>query len=67
MFLVVGQEAVMHTLWNAVQIVFVISLFVGIGAVGVWGVWRGYGNVGRMFGENSKSHWYAKDHDKRQF
>jgi hypothetical protein len=57
----------MHTLWNIAQAVFVIGLFSVIGAFGVWGLGRGESNVGRIFGENSKSHWYAKDYDKRQF
>ncbi len=56
-----------HLFWNVVQIGLVIGMFALIGVLGVWGFGRGESNVGRMFGENSKSHWYAKDHDKRQF
>jgi hypothetical protein len=57
----------MHMLWNIVQVLFVIGLFAVIGVIGLWGLGQGELNVGRIFGENSKSHWYAKDYDKRQF
>jgi hypothetical protein len=56
-----------HTLWSIVQGVFVLAMFIGIGVVGVWGFARGESNIGRMFGENSKSHWYSKDYDRRDF
>lgn len=57
----------MHTFWNVVQALFIFGMFALIGVIGVWGFGRGETNVGRIFGENSKSHWYAKDHDKRNF
>jgi len=57
----------MHTFWAIVQWLLIIGILVAVGVGFVWGTGKGESNVGRIFGDNAKSHWYSKDYDKRDF